>query len=135
MASKKKNTTGKKSAKKDAAKAKKQAKKAADKAKSAAKKAKKKAVKAKRTAKKAAKKHGKKGKNLAKAVAPVLTAAPPYPPSTRTFSVASSPVPPAEAAPAEATITALRAKARELGIPNYSRLTKAELVERISAKN
>ena len=61
------------------------------------------------------------------------------PPSTRTWPVPSSPFTPAETPPEVGsaslsdTIVVLRAKARELGIPNYSRLTKAELVERITA--
>ena len=109
-AAKKAADKAKNRAKKDADKAKKQAKKAAEKAKSAAKKAKKTAGKAKVAAKNAAKKHGKRAKDFAEVAAPVPAAA-----------------------PAGDTIVALRARARELGIPNYSRLTKAQLAEQISA--
>ena len=103
-------------AKKDATKAKKKAQKAADKAKSLAKKAKKKAGKAKVTAKNSGKKRGKKAKEL---VAPL-------PPRTSPSSAAPS---------LNDTVAVLRTRARELGISGYSRLTKAELVERISAEN
>lgn len=132
VASNKKKKTGKKSAarvkeaakkdadkaknraKKDAAKTKKQAKKAADKAKSLAKKAKKKAGKAKVAAKRAGKNHG--------TTAKVLVAPAPQSPS------------PASTAPSMSnTVAELRARAGELGIPGYSRLTKAQLVERITA--
>jgi hypothetical protein len=100
-------------AKKDASQAKKRASKRADKKKVAAKKlAKKKAKKAKRVEKKAKKRRNADNSN----VSPLAT------PAAATAEPSSGD-----------TIVVLRAKARELSIPGYSRLTKAQLLERISA--
>ena len=129
-AAKKAAAKAKERAKKEAEKAKASAKKQAEKAKERAKTAKKDAGKAKDAAEKAVKKQT---QTAAEVVAPAAT--PSYPPSTRTWPVPSEPAATAETASASMsdTIVALRAKARELSIPNYSRLTKAQLVERITA--
>jgi membrane protein involved in colicin uptake len=132
VAAKKKQSSAKKAvdgavelSKKEAAKAKDAAKKAAGKAKERAKKhaakaeahAKKDAAKAKADAKKAAAK--------AKASESV----------SETVSAPAVPVTGASTITTGDTVVALRARARELGIPGYSRMSKAQLQERIAARS
>ncbi|MFC5502679.1 hypothetical protein ACFPJ4_10565 [Lysinimonas soli] len=113
----------KEQAKKEAAKAKELAKKAATKAKERAKKdaakaedaAKKDATKAKEAAKKTISKAKDRAKTVAEAVA-----------GEPASNVDSAP------APTEETYATLRARARELRIPNYSRMSKVELQRRIA---
>ncbi len=118
--SKKKREADKKASKRAAAKA-------DDKAKKAAKKAN---QERRRAEKKAADKHRKAEKSAKKAKRRVKNEKPQKPiPAIGKLAEASE----LTAAPSESwSVTALRARAREVSLPGYSRMSKAELIENLS---